>query len=505
MATPAEKLAQSLEELKKLQNEKGIAVIRSNDLSRVHKERLVSNGFLKEVIRGWYITSRPDEREGDTTSWYTSFWYFAYVYLNERFGDTWCLSPEQSLSLHSGNFTIPKQLLVRSPKANNNSIKLLYGTSFFDLKLNIPVDINMSTIEGLNVYSLSAGLVRVSTDFYLKNPTEARTCLAMVKDSSDIMNLILEEGLSVRAGRLAGAFRNIGNDRIADEIMSTMKSLGYTTKEEDPFEERIPQILESREVSAFANRIRLMWHNMRQTVIDNFPEARGKHEDLEKYLEQIDKHYTEDAYHSLSIEGYNVTTSLIEQVKSGNWTPQEDERAKQQRDAMAARGYYQSFNAVKESIKAIYEGKNAGLIVDKDHGIWYRELFSPSVQAGLIKATDLAGYRSAQVYIRGSQHTPLSPEGVRDAMPCLFELLEKEENAAVRAVLGHFIFVYIHPYVDGNGRIARFLLNVMLFSGGYNWMVVPVERRKEYMAALEKASVEGDIADFTKFLASLVE
>ena len=66
-----------------------------------------------------------------------------------------------------------------------------------------------------------------------------------------------------------------------------------------------------------------------------------------------------------------------------------------------------------------------------------------------------------------------------------------------------FFFVFIHPYMDGNGRMGRFILNVMLASGGYNWTVIPVERRQEYMKALEKTSVEGDISDFTKVIASL--
>ena len=65
--------------------------------------------------------------------------------------------------------------------------------------------------------------------------------------------------------------------------------------------------------------------------------------------------------------------------------------------------------------------------------------------------------------------------------------------------------MYIHPYMDGNGRMGRFVLNAMLASGGYNWTVVPVERRKEYMKALEKASVEGDISEFAKVIASLVK
>jgi hypothetical protein len=51
-------------------------------------------------------------------------------------------------------------------------------------------------------------------------------------------------------------------------------------------------------------------------------------------------------------------------------------------------------------------------------------------------------------------------------------------------VIGHFVFVYIHPYIDGNGRMGRFLMNVMLASGGYPWTVIPLERRDDYMAAL---------------------
>ena len=89
-------------------------------------------------------------------------------------------------------------------------------------------------------------------------------------------------------------------------------------------------------------------------------------------------------------------------------------------------------------------------------------------------------------------------------MPTLFDLLMEEDNPAVRVVLGHFIFVYIHPYFDGNGRMGRFVMNLMLAAGGYPWLIVPIERREEYMQALEAASVKGDIKPFTLFLASVM-
>ena len=81
------------------------------------------------------------------------------------------------------------------------------------------------------------------------------------------------------------------------------------------------------------------------------------------------------------------------------------------------------------------------------------------------------------------------------------KVLTAEKHPAVRAVLGHFVFVFIHPYADGNGRIGRFLMNAMLASGGYPWTVIRVARRASYMAALDEASTKGNITDFSRFIA----
>jgi Fic family protein len=67
------------------------------------------------------------------------------------------------------------------------------------------------------------------------------------------------------------------------------------------------------------------------------------------------------------------------------------------------------------------------------------------------------------------------------------------------------MFVYIHPYMDGNGRIGRFLMNTMLASGGYPWTVIPLNEREEYMSALEAGSVSKNIEPFSRFLSKLVK
>ncbi len=504
MSTPSEKLAESLKILKSLQDA-GKYTVRSADLTRTHRERLSKNGFIQEVIKGWYIPCRPDEVAGDSTSWYASFWKFCAEYFQHLKGDDWCLSPEQSLSIHAENWTVPRQLLVRSSKARNNVTKLPHETSILDVRATLPDNKYIVEKDGLRLFSISAALVACSAGYYKQNPIDMRAALAMVRDASEVLEILLNGGHSIIAGRLAGAFRNIGRDRIADDILNTMRSAGYDVREDDPFETPLPFILPERDQSPYVSRIRLTWRDMRDVVIECFPKGSGVPQNAETYLKQVEDIYVTDAYHSLSIEGYQVSAELIERVRSGDWSPDTNERDREHRNALAARGYWQAFQAVKQSIEVILAGKNPADVVENDHRIWYREMFLPSVNAGLLKPADLAGYRNCPVFIRKSLHVPPRQEVVLDAIPALFDLLREEPEASVRAVLGHFIFVYIHPYLDGNGRIGRFLLNTMLASGGYSWMVIPVEKRNEYMAALEKASVEQDIKPFATFLARLIE
>ena len=504
MARPPEKLAQSLEVLRALQAPDGAGAIRARDLSRTHRERLLANGFLQEVMKGWFIPSRPDEVKGESTAWYASFWRFCAVYLETRFRTQWCLSPEQSLSLHAGNWTVPRQLAVRSPRAGNKVTNLPHGTSLLELRIAVPAAADRKQEQGLWLFSVEAALVACSPNYFSSNATDIRAVLPMIRDASGLLARLLEGGHTVIAGRLAGAFRNIGSDRIADDIVKTMAAAGYAVRESDPFADKLPLILRTRETSPYVNRIRLLWQKMRAPVIERFPEAPGRPRQTGTYMKRVNDAYVTDAYHSLSIEGYRVTADLIERVRSGTWNPEANEGDRDQRNAMAARGYWQAFQAVQKSVERILKGDNPGEVADDDHGTWYRELFAPSVAAGLLKPADLAGYRNGPVYIRKSMHVPLNREAVRDAMPAFFDLLREEPDAAARVVLGHFIFVYIHPYMDGNGRVGRFLMNTMMAAGGYPWTVVPVNERNTYVNALEKASVGEDIGPFAEFLAGLV-
>jgi hypothetical protein len=503
MVTPQQKLANALDVLRTLQD-RNLVAVRSDDLSRSQRELLMKHGFLQEVMKGWYIPARPEAGTGESTAWYTSYWGFCSAYLNERFGEDWSLSPELSIALQTGNRTVPKQLLVRTPKGGNKPIALPLGTSLFDVRAAIPSPADVVAQNGLRLFSIPAALIASAPGLYENSPIDARAALATVRDASELLGRLLDGGHSAIAGRLAGAFRNIGRDRIADDILKAMRSAGYAVREQDPFAARLETLLPPRERSPYAGRIRLMWQQMRGVVLDRFPPPPGLPGDTAAYLKRVQDSYVTDAYHSLSIEGYRVSPDLIDRVRSGTWNPEADTQDREHKDGLAARGYWLAYQAVLHSVNRVLAGDNPGRVADEEHGDWYREMFSPSVTAGLIGASDLAGYRNGQVYLRGSMHVPLNPDAVRDAMPVFFELLSEEPEPAVRVVLGHFIFVYIHPYMDGNGRTGRFLMNVMLAAGGYPWTIVPVEQRAGYMAALEEASGRQDIGPFTDFLAHLV-
>ena len=306
MATPSEKLADSLEVLNGLQ-ENGIIAIKSSLLTRTHKERLLKNGFISEVYSGWYIISSPELKEGDSTSWYSSYWQFCAQFLNVKYKDQWCISAEQSLMIYAGNWSVPKQLIIKSPKANNFKTDFPFDTSLFQMKSKLPLNTEVVKINGMRVLSLASALVNASLNTYTRNTTDVRTALSLVNSSSDILAILLNGGHSTIAGRLAGAFRNIKKDKIADDILKTMKGVGYDVRELNPFNDNLNIVFSSRDISPYANRLRIMWSEFRNVIIDNFPAAPGKPINIEKYINTVKEIYVTDAYHSLSIEKYQVT------------------------------------------------------------------------------------------------------------------------------------------------------------------------------------------------------
>lgn len=509
MTTPNQKLADSLQVLKALQDQ-GIRVFQASalpTLTRTHRERLLQAGFLKPVLKGWYLANNPEDSDGDSSHWYPNMEVFVAAYATARFGKDWQLSAELSALKHSGYASIVKQLQIQAPGADNHLQALPFGCSLFFYRVPKEqlVPPRAPDASGLLLMPLPDALIRVNPSFFTQHEMAAQIAIRQV-DLSQLTAGLLAGGHSAIAGRLVGALRAVGRKAEADQLMTTMKAALYTVQVENPFERTIVQIGGRRNESPYVLRIKAMWPAMRDTVIKCFDTVpRREASDVNSLLLDIAARYVADAYHSLSIEGYRVTPELIEKVRNGQWSPLTNETDRQTRDAMAAKGYAETHTHVKGLIgRVVGKGLNPAKAFSDDFYQWYVTLFSPSVQAGILSTGDLAGYRNNQVFIRNALHVPPAPEAVRDCMPALMELLEEEEHPGVRAVMGHFIFAFIHPYMDGNGRLSRFIMNFMLTTGGYPWTIVTVQSRKAYLEAFEQASTYGNIEPFASLICGLI-
>ncbi|POB12804.1 Fic family protein [Halobacteriovorax sp. DA5] len=494
---PHELLAESLRNAKETARD---CVVRSANLERRDRERLVDSGFLTEIIRGWYLLTSPDSG-GGSTAWFGGFWAFVRHYLDDRFGKgNYCLSAESSLSLHAGDTSIPSQIVVLTKKASNTTIDLPHGTSMLLLTdKNFPDDIDK--FNGVSRMSLPLALCRLTASYFQKYPRNIEIVLKMSSLSvAEVSRVLLRLETIASAERIVGAYKYLGEENKSEQVQKDMSVAGYMIKEVNPFDSYRPKLGKSRLTSPYAGRIRLMWSMMREVVVDIMPSTPGFKQDKTNTIRIIKETYKQDAYHSLSIEGYQVTEELISKIESGEWDPESSEEDRRQKDAMAAKGYLNAFNEVIESVVKVLSGDDPGLILSNDLQSWYRQLFAPLVKANLLPAEKVAGYRNLPVYITNSRHVPPPSSAVLDCMEVLFELLEKEENSFVKAVLGHFVFVYIHPYMDGNGRMGRFIMNLMLISGGYNWTVIRTSNRDRYMESLEQASTKEDISKFAEFI-----
>jgi Fic family protein len=116
-------------------------------------------------------------------------------------------------------------------------------------------------------------------------------------------------------------------------------------------------------------------------------------------------------------------------------------------------------------------------------------------------------YRNVQVYIRGVEWLPSKPKDVPFEMAKLLSWYTKNKKKLHPLIVSayfHVIFEMIHPFVDGNGRVGRLLMNFILHKNGFPMINIPNKQKYKYYNSLEKAQVKGDLKDFIKFLYELM-
>ena len=105
------------------------SVIRGKDLTQRQRTFLAKEGCLIEIMKGWYLLAPPGVDAGDTTLWHGNDWAFLAFYLEERFGDDYCVTAETSLDLWAGQTKTPTQAIVMTRSGGNNQLTLNFGSS----------------------------------------------------------------------------------------------------------------------------------------------------------------------------------------------------------------------------------------------------------------------------------------------------------------------------------------------------------------------------------------
>ena len=307
--------------------------------------------------------------------------------------------------------------------------------------------------------------------------------------------------------RMEHLARDVGNERLADLLATVVSEEQSVRIGRDRTgigrELVIPPLIVSSGTShqPWLDRLQVLIRQSREDVAPVLAELElpsGPQWDLDALLDGARASKAYDAYHSSSIEGYRLSpdevSALLGVGRSGG--PEiEDVRSR-----LAIIGYGVAFDRLLRRIQDAQGNVRltANLALDL-----YVDLFSPSVEGGIVAAEDLRGWRRSPVFIRDTLFVPPSPEKVGAMIDLVFDEISaiSSSEGLLRATLVHLWFVWVHPFPDGNGRVARFLMNTALLAGRLPWLTIRVDQRDAYVTALRRAQLEQDHAAFARFIA----
>ena len=198
---------------------------------------------------------------------------------------------------------------------------------------------------------------------------------------------------------------------------------------------------------------------------------------------------TELAYTSNHIEGNTLTrreTALV--IEEGITTG-----GKPLKDYLEAKNHADAFRYILD-------------VLSKKKAITQDDILK--IHAIVLKGIDdaFAGrYRNIRVRIKGSSVVLPNPMKVPDLMADFEKYLQTEKDAITRAIMGHFKFVSIHPFVDGNGRMGRLLMNLILLQNGLWPIIIRPRDRKKYISSIEKGQLTQDTTTYEEFMYKAME
>lgn len=211
-----------------------------------------------------------------------------------------------------------------------------------------------------------------------------------------------------------------------------------------------------------------------------------KEEILNKHQNEFDVTFTHD---STAIEGNTLTQEEVRKLLAVNTQPRE-------RSLIEINEVVNHKRAYDYTLQCISENKGLDSEIVKD----IHEILMENILPGGI-------YRNVNVYITGANHVPPNSRELHDQMRFFYYALQNKdfEDAIEKAAYTHAEFVRIHPFIDGNGRTSRIIMNYQLISSGLPPISIPKEDKFIYFKALDNYASTGEVTELKKLMETLEE
>lgn len=235
-------------------------------------------------------------------------------------------------------------------------------------------------------------------------------------------------------------------------------------------------------------------HQIQTRLEDKLKQLNSKRPLPPEVVKKLNEQFAlEMTYNSNAIEGNSLT------LKETAWVIQDGLtiKGKPMKDHLEARDHYAALSYLYELIEHDANQTVSEVLIRTIHQLVVRE--TEQQTAG--------SYRTGNVMITGSDHTPPDVSILPGLMHDLIRWIgtnQKILHPVELAAIVHHKLVSIHPFVDGNGRTARVMMNLLLLQQGYPLVIVLKNDRKKYYQALNKAD-HGDYSSFVRFTAQAVE
>ena len=212
-------------------------------------------------------------------------------------------------------------------------------------------------------------------------------------------------------------------------------------------------------------------------------------------------------YHSNAIEGNSLTLGETRSLILHGLTAQ----GKPLRDHLDIEGHDEAVKAIEDAVKS-NEAFNQ-VFIRNLHTMLLKEPYETDAEMRdgrrVKRRIAIGDYKTQPNNVRtstGETYYFTPPEQVQSAMSDLVDWYRKKEDEGehpiIMAATFHYRFVRIHPFDDGNGRMARLLMNMILMKHGYTVALIPREERGEYINTLERADHSKELTEFIAYIAT---